>query len=120
MASSISAASLVFAGGHRSRFGVVRRAITAHPRNVEAPPGGEISTCPPGRSKRQVQFDPIMRHPRRDPPPFTPFKADEAVAGHGLQGARQVRLRLPGDPRQFVERARSLLGDHSEQVAIAG
>src|SRR5438876_1191592 len=45
MASSISAASLVFAGGHRSRFGVVRRAITALPRNVEAPPGGDISTC---------------------------------------------------------------------------
>ncbi len=70
--------------------------------------------------ERQVEFHPVVHDLRRDAAPLAAFEADQAVAFHGPQRARQVRLRLAGDPRQFVERAGRLLDDDPQQVAVAG
>jgi len=43
-------------------------------------------------SQRQVEFYPVMRHLRRDPPAF---EADQAIARHRSQRARQVGFCLP-------------------------
>src|SRR5437762_12484225 len=61
-----------------------------------------------------------MHHLGRDPPALTAFEADQAVAFHRPQGARQIGFRLAGDTRQFLERAGRLLGDDALQFAIAG
>jgi hypothetical protein len=39
----------------------------------------------------------------RDPPALATFEANEAVAFHRPQCARQIGLGLAGDPRQLVE-----------------
>src|SRR5437764_770269 len=61
-----------------------------------------------------------MHHLGRDPPALTAFEADQAIAFHRPQGARQIGFRLAGDTRQFLERAGRLLGDDAQQFAIAG
>src|ERR1700730_3484865 len=61
-----------------------------------------------------------MHYLGRDAAALAAFKADQAVAFHRSQRARQVRLGLAGDTSQFVERARRLLGDDAQQVTISG
>ena len=56
----------------------------------------------------------------RDPPALVTFEANEVVAFHRPQCARQIGLGLAGDPRQFVDRAGRLFGDDAQQLAIAG
>jgi len=70
--------------------------------------------------ERQVQLHAVIHHFRRDPSALAAFEEDEPVALHGAQGARQVGFGLAGEPRQLVERTRCLLGNHAQQLAIAG
>src|SRR5450432_3144341 len=53
----------------------------------------------PRPSKRQVEFDTVMGDLGRDPSPLASLKPHQPVTRHRLQRAREVRLRLAGDPR---------------------
>jgi hypothetical protein len=61
-----------------------------------------------------------MHHLGHDAPALATFKADKPVAFHCPQCARQIGLGLAGNARSLVERARRLLGDDTEQLAITG
>jgi hypothetical protein len=77
------------------------------------------SACLPRQRKGQVQLDAVVYHPGGDAAARAAFEADQAVAFHGPERARQVRLGLAGDAGQLVERAGRLLGDDAQQFAIA-
>jgi hypothetical protein len=70
--------------------------------------------------KRQVQFHPVVHQLGCDAAALAAFEADQAIAFHRSQRARQVRLGLAGagDPRQLVQRAGRLPGDDPQQLAI--
>ncbi len=75
----------------RANAGRAERPIStlghARPRSKGSGHGSTRLACD---RERKVQFHPVMRHLRRDPPALAAFQADEAVARHRSQRARQV------------------------------
>jgi hypothetical protein len=66
-------------------------------------PSGHGSACLARQRERQVQFHPVVHDLRYDPAALAAFEADQAVALHRAQRAREVGFGLAGDPRQLVE-----------------
>ena len=58
-----------------------------------SPPSGHGSTRLACDRERKVEFHPVMRHLRRDPPALAAFQADQAIARHRPQPVAMV-LRL--------------------------
>ena len=74
----------------------------------------------PLRGERQIQFHAVMHHFRRDAPAFAALKADQAITFHCSQRPRQIGFGLSRDRGQLIERARRLLADDTQQLAITG